>query len=325
VTAIGRPGAAVLTGTRLGLGCAQLGDLFRPLTDAEAGDVVAAAWDQGIRYFDTAPHYGVGLSEQRLGQALRGRPRGEFLVSTKAGRLIRPRVGPQTDVRGDRSAGFGRVWDFSRDGVFRSLEESLERLGLDRVDIVLLHDVGERYAEALRYAVPALAELREQGVVGAIGAGDGNARTLTRFATEADIDVVLEAGRYTLIDRTAEESLLPACAARGVAVIAAGVFNTGLLATPEPRPGAKFEYEEAGESSLSLARAMAGVCASHGVELPAAALQFPLRAAPVTTVVAGAETPAQIVQTATRFRARLTEEVWEDLDEARRIRPQSVR
>lgn len=297
----------------LGLGCAQLGGVFRPLSDDEAHDVVTAAWDNGIRYFDTAPHYGLGLSEQRLGAALSGRPRDEYIVSTKVGRLIRPRVGRHTDVRGHHSERYDRVWDFSRDGVLRSLEESLERLGLDRVDVLLIHDVGERYGEALLYAVPALIELRDQGVIGSIGAGDGNAHTLTRFAAEADIDVVLEAGRYTLLDRVAERSLLPTCAEHGVDVIAAGVFNTGLLATPDPQPGAKFEYIDADAPSIATARAMAEVCASHGVELPSAALQFPLRNASVTRVVVGAETPEQIAQAANRLLAPIPPALWDDL------------
>jgi D-threo-aldose 1-dehydrogenase len=297
----------------LGLGCAQLGDLFRPLSDDEAHDVVTAAWDEGIRYFDTAPHYGLGLSEQRLGAALSGKPRDEYIVSTKVGRLIRPRVGRHTDVREHHSEQYERVWDFSRDGVLRSLEESLERLGLDRVDILLMHDVGERYSQALREAVPALIELREQGVIGRIGAGDGNPETLTRFAAEADIDVVLEAGRYTLLDREAEQFLLPVCADRGVKVIAAGVFNTGLLATSDPQPGAKFEYVDADAASLAAARAMASVCGSFGVELPSAALQFPLRNASVTRVVVGAESSAQIAQVVEYFRAPIPSELWDEL------------
>jgi D-threo-aldose 1-dehydrogenase len=307
-----------LRGRRLGLGCAQLGDLFEPLDDRAATDVVEAAWGAGIRYFDTAPHYGLGLSEQRLGAALRGLPRSEFVVSTKVGRLIRPHVGRDTDVRGSKARGYDRVWDFSRDGVLRSLEESLERLGLDSVDIVLMHDVGDRFQEAVEQAVPALAELRDQGVIRAIGAGDGNADTLTRFVTEADIDVVLEAGRYTLLDRTAERDLFPACRHRGVSVIAAGVFNTGLLATPEPGPGARFEYVEADEQSLKAARAMAATCRTYGAELPAAALQFALREPAVGTVLVGAETPDQIRQAASRMAAPLPAELWHDLDVSER-------
>jgi len=309
--------ARPLDAVRLGLGCAQLGDLFRPLGDDEAEGVVSAAWDEGIRYFDTAPHYGLGLSEQRLGRALRGRPRDEFIVSTKVGRLIRPRVDRHTDVRGERSAAFHREWDFSRDGILRSIEESLERLDLDRLDIVLMHDVGERYPEALRSAVPTLVELRDEGVIRALGAGDGDAGTLSSFAREADIDVVLEAGRYTLVDRTAELELLPACARHGVAVIAAGVFNTGLLAVPEPQAGAKFEYADADAGRLALARELARLCASYGVELPAAALQFPLRESAVTTVLVGAETPQQIEQTAARLRAPIPQPVWDALDAMR--------
>lgn len=304
----------LLAGRALGLGCAQLGDLFRPLADDEAHQIVDAAWEAGVRYFDTAPHYGVGLSEQRLGASLADRPRSEYVVSTKVGRLLEPTVTRSTEVRGARGEGFQRVWDFSRDGVLRSLEQSLERLGLDRVDILLMHDVGDRYRQALDHAVPALIELREQGVIGAIGAGDGNASTLTRFVREADIDVVLEAGRYTLLDRTAEAELLPACESHDVAVIAAGVYNTGVLATSAPAPGANFEYAQVDDITLARAQRMARLCAERGVDLPTAALRFPLRRRPVATVLVGADSADQITESAQRLDGDVPAGLWEELD-----------
>ncbi|MEU7874816.1 aldo/keto reductase, partial [Dactylosporangium sp. NPDC049140] len=273
--------------TALGLGCAQLGNLWRERSDADARAIVDAAWDCGVRYFDTAPHYGLGLSERRLGAALAGRPRGEYTVSTKVGRLLEPTA----DGGDDLADGFAvprthrRVWDFSRDGVRRSLEESLGRLGLDRVDVALLHDPEFAPEAALRHGFPALAELRAEGVVGAVGAGSKDAGVLARLVAECAPDVVMVAGRYTLLEQPAGETLLPACAAAGVAVLAAGVFNSGLLAEDVPRAGLHYEYGDAPPDLIRRAADLAEACREFGTTLPAAALSFPGRHPAVTAVV----------------------------------------
>ena len=233
--------------SELSLGCAQLGNLYSAISDEEAYATINAAWDQGIRYFDTAPHYGLGLSERRLGAALAERPRSEYALSTKVGRLLEP----AGVVRGLDGEGFEvaathrRVWDFSRDGVLRSIDESLRRLGLDRVDIVYLHDPDDHWSDAIESAYPALEELRAQHVVAAIGAGMNQTTMLAAFARHTDMDLLMLAGRYTLLEQSALDDLLPLCEQRGIRMVAAGVFNSGLLSRSGPIPGARYNYGEA--------------------------------------------------------------------------------
>ena len=223
---------------RHGFGAAPIGGLFEAVSDEQARATVDAAWSHGVRLFDTAPHYGVGLSERRLGAALADRK--GYVLSTKVGRLLVPSASGGRDGQGfDVPAAFERVWDFSGDGVRRSLEESLARLGLDRVDIALIHDPDAHADQAISEAYPALAELRSQGVIGAIGVGMNQWQVPLRFVQETDIDVVMLAGRYTLIDQSGLP-LLDACADRGVRVLAAGVFDSGLLATSTP--GGTYNY-----------------------------------------------------------------------------------
>jgi D-threo-aldose 1-dehydrogenase len=280
--------------TELAFGGAAIGNLFTPVDDETARAAVDAAWAGGIRAFDTAPHYGLGLSERRLGAALADRPRDDYVISTKVGRLLVPAEQPY----GADSEGFAvpahsrRVFDFSADGIRRSLEASLRRLGLDRVDIVLLHDPDEHGDQALRMAYPALEQLRAEGSVGAIGVGMNQAAMLTRFVTETDIDVVLVAGRYTLLDQSAAEQLLPAALARGVSVLAGGVFNSGLLAAPVA--GASYDYRTAPDGLVAAARALAALCEQFGVPLRAAAARFPLRHAAVSSVLIGGRSAAEI-------------------------------
>jgi len=302
-------------GLALGLGGAPLGNLFAAVDDEAAATTVEAAWAAGVRFFDTAPHYGLGLSERRLGRALAGRPRAEYVVSTKVGRLLVPNEHP---VGSDLAEGFAvpddlrRQRDYSRDGVLRSVEESLGRLGLDRLDVVLVHDAEEHLEEALSAAVPALAELRDQGVVGAIGAGMNLVEPLRRFV-EAGVDTVMVAGRWTLLDRSAA-TLMAACAARGVAVLAAGPFNSGLLAEPWPPDDGRFDYAGAPAELLARARELAAVCRAHGTTLPAAALGFPLRHPAVAYVVAGLRTPEEVRLAASRSGEALPEGLWHELD-----------
>lgn len=299
--------------TELGLGAAQGGNLFRATTDEEFASAVAAAWDGGVRYFDTAPHYGLGLSERRLGEALRGRPREEYVVSTKVGRLLvpSPATAHQRDPEGfDVPADIRRVWDFSRDGVRRSLEASLERTGLDRIDIVYLHDPDDHWEQAATEGVPALVELREQGVVRAIGAGMNQSAMLARFVRETDVDVVMCAGRYTLLDQSALTDLLPAAMERGVGVVMAGVYNSGLLAAERPGAGATYDYQPAAAELLDRARRMAEVCEAHGVTLPAAALAYARSHPAVVSTVVGLRNEGQVAQTRQRASVAVPDGLW---------------
>jgi D-threo-aldose 1-dehydrogenase len=289
--------------TAVGLGTAQLGDLYQELTDDDATAVVDAAWDAGIRYFDTAPHYGLGLSERRLGEALRPYPRDSYAVSTKVGWLI-------IDADGAKS----RCRDFTADGVVRSVHDSLSRLGMDRIDMLLVHDPQNYLHVALTEAVPALVELRDAGVVGAIGVGSGDLDALLAFARHADVDMMMIAGRYTLLDQAAAIEIMPTCARRGIHVVLAGVFNSGLLADPVPSVASRYEYEAVPETVLGRARALSDVCASHGTTARQAALQFSALSETVASIVVGAETPEQVRSNAQLFAEhRDLEPLWREL------------
>ena len=302
--------------TELGFGAALLGNLYSPLSDEDAAAAVDAAWDAGVRYFDVAPHYGLGLAERRLGRALAGRPRDRFVVSTKVGRLLEPNPSPTgSDLAAGGFAvddGLRRRRDYSADGVRRSLDESLARLGLDRVDLLLVHDPEEHMEQALGEAVPALVALRAQGVIGAIGIGMNLVDPLRRFVREADIDVVLVAGRYTLVDRRAQP-LLEDCAAHGVGAIVAAPFNSGLLASEEVSGDARFDYVRAPDDVVACARQCARVCARHDATLPAAALQFGLRHPATVSVLAGMRTAAEVEQNLAWMEVRLAPALWDEL------------
>jgi D-threo-aldose 1-dehydrogenase len=306
----------------LSFGAAPIGNLYRATSDADARAALDAAWDGGMRYFDTAPHYGLGLSERRLGEALRDRPRAEFTVSTKVGRLLvaDPAGADRRDSGFDVPADLRRVWDFSRDGVRRCIDASLERLGLDRVDIVYLHDPDDHWQEALEHGYPALAELRDQGAIGAIGAGMNQSQMLTDFVKHTDMDLIMLAGRYTLGEQDALDDLLPACQERGVAVVAVGVFNSGLLARDRPPAGAKYNYADAPPELVERANRIAGVCERHGVTLPSVALNFPLAHPAVVSVAVGCRNADQINRNTALFNTALPEALWADLREAGLLR-----
>ncbi|MFF0742496.1 aldo/keto reductase [Streptomyces sp. NPDC004111] len=300
--------------SRLGFGAATLGNLFAPVTDEDAHAAVETAWDRGVRYFDTAPHYGLGLSERRLGEALRAHPRDSYTLSTKVGRILEPADTGGTDTGFAVPATHRRVWDFSADGVRRSLEASLERLGLDRVDVVYLHDAdecGDGGTQALREAYPALERLRAEGVVGAIGAGMNQVPPLERYLRETDADVVLCAGRLSLLDQRAAHSLLPEAARRGRAVVVGGVFNSGLLA--DPQPGATFDYRAASVDLLGRALRIKAVAEGHGVPLRAAALHFPFRYEAVASVLVGMRTAAEAADAAAMLDVAVPDELWDEL------------
>jgi len=321
---LGRSKVAV---SPLGLGCASIGNLYKEIEEDTAAAAVAAAWDAGIRYYDTAPHYGLGLSERRLGAALRDRPRGDYVLSTKVGRLLEPNpegAGRRDDQGFAVPATLRRRWDFTAEGVRRSLAESLDRMGLDRVDVVLIHDPEESgdLDVAVSQAYPALDELRSQGVVGAIGVGSKSWETLHRFVTGTDIDVIMLAGRYTLLEQPALDALLPDCVARDVSVLNVGVFNSGLLAVDRPHAGLTYDYTAAPADLLARAQAIAEVCARHGVSLPAAALAFAGAHPAVASVVMGASTPGHVARNVAQFGADPPPpELWSDLVAAGLLRP----
>lgn len=304
--------------SRLGIGTAQFGNMGRVVSDQDCQAAVDTAWDQGLRFFDTAPHYGLGLSEQRLGRALRDRPGDERVISTKVGRLLRPNPTPKGS---DSDNGFHvpdeltRVRDYTADGVHRSLEESLDRLGLDSVDILWIHDPEEpedRFDEALAGAVPALNQLREEGVISAWGIGSKDPAMLRRFVDHADPDLIMLAGRYTLLEQE-QQGLMSACLAHDVGVVAVGIFNSGLLAREEPAADAWYEYGPAPAPMLQRARALAGVAREHGVSLPGAALAFPARHPAVVNVMAGVRSPAHVERNLALCTAEVPEEFWHDL------------
>lgn len=300
----------------LSLGAANAGNLYREMTDDEAHALFDAAWDGGIRYYDTAPHYGLGLSERRLGRFLAGKPRDEFQLSTKVGRLVRPAPG----ASGMDDAGFvvpatsTRVLDYTAAGVRTSLEESLERLGLDRVDILYVHDPEAFGTEAaLETALPALAELRDAGVVSRIGIGSMDPAALLAAAGSGLIDLVMCAGRYTLLEQPALDDLVPLCRERGIGIVNTAVFNSGLLANPEPRADSHYDNGGVPADKLERARRLAAVCAEHGVELPAAALQYTLRDPAVETVLVGASNAHQVVSNLDRVHAPIPQQLWRQL------------
>ena len=296
--------------------------MYREVSDADAHGTVDAAWELGVRYFDTAPHYGLGLSERRLGAALASRPRAGYVLSSKVGRLLEPVdvVEGWDDQVFLVPASHRRVWDFSRDGIRRSLEESLERLGHDRLDVVYLHDPDEHWAEVLDTGYPALDELRSEGVVSAIGAGMNQSAMLADLVREADVDVVMLAGRYTLLEQDALDDLLPLCCERRVAVVAAGVFNSGLLALETPRDDLPYEYDTAPSELVGRARAIAAVCAAHGTSLPAAAIAFAGSDPAVSAVIVGADSPAQIRRNAALFDNPPPATLWPALSDAGLLR-----
>jgi D-threo-aldose 1-dehydrogenase len=309
-----RIGRTTVEVTRLGFGGGPLGGLYAPLDDETAAAALDAAWECGIRYFDTSPHYGIGVSERRIGRLLSGKPREQYTVSTKVGRILVPQdAAGRLDEAFQVPATHRRVWDFSRDGIARSVEDSLSRMDTGRFDMLFLHDAEDHFEAALRDGYPALAELRAQGVVGAIGAGMYDSTLLTRLVREADVDVVMLANRYTLLNHSALDDLLPACAERGVSVLAAAVFNSGVLATPRPPTDARYEYQPAPPDLLRRVNHVADVCDAHGVTLPQAAMAFPLLHPVVAGVVAGMRSAAEVRSNAGSFRADLPAALWSDL------------
>ncbi len=305
--------------TRLGLGAASIGGLYRPVPLAQAHDTVRAGLALGVRYMDVAPQYAAGISERRLGDVLAEVPRDRFTLSTKVGRLLRASadVPPGADAVPppvqfpEADPDMRLVWDFSRDGVRRSLDESRGRLRLERIDIAYIHDPDEHMGIALDEALPALAELRANGALGAIGVGANTVDVLHRFVVEGDVDVILLANRYTLLDQGALATLLPACVERGVSVVIGGVMNSGLLA--DPRPGATFDYVEAPPAVLARAQRLRATCERHGVSLKAAAVRFVLAHPAVVSVLAGARSRERLEEYVALMATPMPAALWDEL------------
>jgi D-threo-aldose 1-dehydrogenase len=305
-----------------GFGGAPLGNLFRVVEDAAAAQTLAAAWDAGVRYYDTAPHYGAGLSEHRIGLALRDRPRHEFVLSSKVGRLLTPDRSAPRDAHGYvQTLPFSARCDYSGDGALRSIEDSLQRLGLSHIDIVYIHDVDrhthgaaqpQRFREAMEGAWPALARLRSAGVIGAIGLGVNEAQVCVDALAHTDVDCFMVAGRYTLLDQSALDALVPACAARGVKLVLAGAYNSGVLATGAVA-GAAYDYAPASTAVLERVRRIETVCASFGVPLRAAALQYTRRCPVAAGIVVGARSAAEVADAAAMLKHPIAAAFWQAL------------
>jgi D-threo-aldose 1-dehydrogenase len=316
-------GSSPLSVTQLGVGTAPLGDLYQCVPESAAQDMLGTGFDLGLRLFDTAPLYGSGLAEHRTGHLLRQKPRDTLVVSTKVGR--RYHAAPQGWDRGNWAGGleFNAVTDYSYDGAMRSFEQSLLRLGLSRVDVLLIHDVDvhthgtrdacdRRFDEAMAGAYRALCELRRNGDVQAIGVGVNEADMCARFASAGDFDCMLLAGRYTLLDQSALDEFLPLCQAKDIGVLAGGTFNSGILASGA-RAGAKFHYVDAPQVVLDRVSRLDAVCRAHGVPLAAAAIQFPLGHAKVSSVVIGAVSAAEIRENFELMSVPIPPALWSDL------------
>jgi D-threo-aldose 1-dehydrogenase len=312
-----RIGRTNLFAPRVGLGTAVLGNFQQAISDDDAVAVIEQALADGVRYLDTAPLYGHGLAEQRVGRAVAKTPREHLIISTKVGRLLREGAPRDESQYADGIPYYldvpsaGPMWDFSYDGIRRSVEESLRRLGVDRVDVLHLHDPDDHLAGAGSTGYEALRDLRAEGMVQAIGAGMNNSRPLAELVRACDLDVVLLAGRYTLLDQTAMNDLMPLCEQRGVSVVIGGVLNSGILV--DPIPGAHFDYRAADYGILAKASAIQAICRKHEVPLAAAALQFPLAHPRVCTVLVGPRTIDELQTDLSLFDVEVPPRLWADL------------
>lgn len=306
---LGRSGVEI---TRIGLGSAPLGGLFTPVSEADAEATIARAWDLGVRTFDTAPLYGFGSAERRMGSVLRDKPRDSFVLSSKVGRLLRRRDRPPREDRLYKDTPDERpVFDYSYDGVMRSVDESLERLGLDRIDILYIHDPDNHHDEAIDGAFRALDRLRSDGSVRAIGAGMNQHEMLARFAKEAPFDCFLLAGRYSLLDQGALAGLFDICLGKGIGVVLGGVFNSGILAAP--LAGATFDYREADPALIARAKRLDAICRAHGADLKSAAIQFALAHPAVSGIVLGSRTPGEVEENLGVAHQAVPAAVWQEI------------
>lgn len=320
-----RLGNGGLTLTELGFGTAPLGNLYRAISDEDAHDILTLAWDSGVRYYDTAPLYGFGLAETRLNRFLRTKPRDEYVLSTKVGRLLQAVPAAQRDGQDKWFEVPNRceVYDYTYDGVMRSFEFSLERLGVDRVDMLLAHDIdlanqgtqenlNAKFDELMSGGYKALIELRDQGVIKAIGVGVNEWQPCQTLAERGDFDLFLLAGRYTLLEQEALESFLPLCEERGLGIILGGAYNSGILATG-PKPGAFYNYDPAPQNILDKVGEIQSICQAHGVRLVDAAFQFPLHHPSVLTVIPGGQGVAEMESNLVAAHSEIPPAVWAEL------------
>ncbi|MDF0595283.1 aldo/keto reductase [Psychromarinibacter halotolerans] len=319
-----RLGNTALNLTELSFGAAPIGNLYQPVDRAQVMQVLDTAWDAGIRYFDTAPYYGQGLSERRLGDYLQGKPRGDFVLSTKVGRLLSPVTdGPLPDNGFVDALPFNVRYDYSYDGIMRSWEDSLQRLGLPSVDILFVHDLepdtftGDDYAAHLetfaKSGIKALEQLKSEGSIGAYGLGVNQAEACVNVMERVGLDCLLMAGRYSLLDRSACTRLMGMCEDSGTAMVVGGVFNSGILATGAV-PGATFNYTEASDEVMERVRGMQAVAEAHGVTLANAALQFPLKNPVVASVLIGSSKPSSLTRNFDTFADPLPDALWPEMD-----------
>ncbi|NGP16435.1 aldo/keto reductase [Devosia aurantiaca] len=316
---LGRTGLDV---TAISFGGGGIGNLFKPATRDDAEATLHGSWDAGIRFFDTAPRYGHGLSERRLGDFLRQKPRDSYVLSTKVGRLLTPLRGrTMTDYGFTDPLPFEQEYDYSYDGVMRSFEDSLQRLGLDQIDVLYMHDIGtDTHGDANAHWQPiafdgglkAMVELREQGLVKAIGLGVNEVQVCLDAFEHADLDCFLLAGRYSLLDHDSAAPLLEACRHRGASLVVGGVFNSGILATG-PKPGAMFNYAPASDEVIAKAQHIERVCAAHGVPLATAALHFPLRHEAVASVLLGVSNTRNLERNLASLDTDVPDALWSDL------------
>jgi len=319
-----RIGKTALTVTTLGLGCATLGADRAGVTVEEARAIIATAWAAGVRYIDTAPYYGLGKAERCVGDAMRGVPRIDWVLSTKVGRLLRPRRGAAQP--GDPPMPFAPVYDYSYDGIMRSFEDSLQRLGLARIDILLVHDIGARQHGSAAHpglmrilresGYRALAKLRDDGAVAAIGIGVNEREVLLEALEWGAWDVFLLAGRYTLLEQAPIEDLLPKCVAAGTSIVIGGPLNSGILAGRD-----SWNYAPAPPEIVARVRAIREVCENHGVPLPAAALQFPLAHPAVAAIIPGPRSVAEFHANLKLLRRPIPAALWPDLRRAGLLHP----
>jgi D-threo-aldose 1-dehydrogenase len=323
----------MLSFTELGLGTAPIGNLYRAIDEETAQQTLQAGWDAGCRLFDTAPFYGLGLAETRLNHFLRGKKRESYLLSTKIGRVLKV-CAPENRAAPTKffdTPSREVIFDYSYDGVLRALEQSLERLGVDRIDILLCHDVDisthgtkaasdARIAEFMKGGYAAMLRLREEGVVSAIGAGLNEWQVCETLARAGDFDLFLMAGRYTLLEQESLTSFLPLCEHRNIAIMLGGPYNSGILATGA-RPGAYYDYEPAPPAIMERVARLERVCAAHGVALPEAALRFPLGHKCVVSIIPGGQNAAEVQRNAAVLGATIPAALWQDLVSEGLVRP----
>ncbi|PYV43181.1 MAG: aldo/keto reductase [Acidobacteria bacterium] len=316
---LGKTGLEV---TRVGLGCAAIGGLYGDIPDEQAYAVVSRALSLGMNLFDTAPLYGYGKSEMRLGKALAGVPRERFVLATKVGRLLVPKEMGSTEQDGQwgNPPPVRPRFDFSYDAVMRSFEESLKRLNVDRIDILHIHDPDNHYDQAIRGAYSALDKLRSQRLIRGVSAGMNQSEMLARFAREGDFDCFLLAGRYSLLEQGALDELFPLCAKKNIGIMLGGTYNSGILAK-ELKPGAKYNYADAPPEILEKARGLQALASRYNVSLKAAASQFALAHPVVTTIIPGTRVPERVDENLNVLRERIPSEFWAELKAKKLIRP----